>query len=256
VREYRRRLVTAGQSSPLYLSDVPILWLDKLAQAFGRPLSVLDVGCGLGDQMRRIRERLPHALARVGGVDWSPATVRFHATSGIYDEMLPADSAALPAADQSWDVALSMENLEHLYGQQSIAAIRELARVGRSVIITTPLPGDVVNRPWLNGEIAEAEADPLPLPAQEYTCLESAVHKSALDPASMAEAGFTHVQTTPAHGHYFAMSPQLHVERIRCLGIAEVPAPDGDDHRARYVALLRASLGLGDRLARAWPGRA
>lgn len=255
MRDYRHRLVTAGQSSPLYLSDVPILWLGKLAQTLGRPLSVLDVGCGLGDQMRRIRERLPQALARVGGVDWSPATVRFHATSGIYDEMLPADSAALPAADQSWDVALSMENLEHLYGVQAVAAIRELARVGRSVIITTPLPRDVVNRPWLQGEIAEAEADPLPLPAQQFICLESAVHKSALDPASMAEAGFTLVQTTPAHGHYFAMSSQLQPGRIRCLGIDEQPAPEGDDHRARYVALLRSSLGLGDRLAQAWPGR-
>ncbi len=254
MRDYRHRLVTAGQSSPLYLSDVPMLWLEKLAQTLGRQLSVLDVGCGLGDQMRRIRERLPQALARVGGVDWSPATVRFHASSGIYDEMLPADSAALPAADQSWDVALSMENLEHLYGEQSVAAIRELARVARCVIITTPLPRDVVNRPWLHGEIAEAQADPLPLPAQEFVCLESAVHKSALDPESMAEAGFTLVQTTPAHGHYFAMAAELKPERIRCLGIDEV-APAGDDHRERYVALLRASLALGDRLAQAWPGR-
>lgn len=254
MRPYRQRLVSSGQSSPLYLSDVPILWLEKLARAQGRPLSVLDVGCGLGDQMRRIRERLPQDLARVGGVDWSPATVRFHASSGIYDEMLPADSAALPAADQSWDVALSMENLEHLYGEQSVAAIRELVRVARSVIITTPLPRDVVNRPWLAGEISEAEADPLPLPAAEYVCLESAVHKSALDPASMAEAGFTLVQTTPAHGHYFAMSSQLRPERIRCIGIDEPAAPLADDHRARYVALLRSSLALGDRLAQAWPG--
>jgi SAM-dependent methyltransferase len=255
MRAYRHRLVTAGQSSPLYLSDVPLLWLDKLAQTLGRPLSVLDVGCGLGDQMRRIRERLPQALARVGGVDWSPATVRFHATSGIYDDILLADSAALPAADQSWDVALSMENLEHLYGEQSIAAIRELARVGRSIIITTPLPRDVVNRPWLIGEIAEAEADPLPLPAHEYVCLESAVHKSALDPASMGDAGFTLVQTSPAHGHYFAMSAQLRPEHLRCIGIDEPEAPAGDDHRARYVTLLQRSLALGDRLAQTWPGR-
>ena len=254
MREYRHRLVTAGQSSPLYLSDVPILWLRKLAESLGRPLSLLDVGCGLGDQMRRIREQLSQALVRVGGVDWSPATVHFHATSGIYDEMLPADSAALPVADQSWDVALSMENLEHLYGDQSVSAIRELVRVGRFVIITTPVPRDVVNRAWLHGEIAEAEADPLPLSAREYTCLESAVHKSALDPESMAAAGFTRVQTAPAHGHYFAPAQQVRAEQIRCLGIDEVPAPEGDDHRARYVALLRASLALGDRLAQAWPG--
>ena len=249
MRAYRHRLITAGQSSPLNLSDVPIAVLRAYARA---PVSLIDVGCGLGDQMRRIRAHLPDSFTRVEGIDWSPATVKHHLDTGIYDKVTLADSGALPFADQAFDVALSMENLEHLYDDVAVHAIGELTRVARLIVITVPVPRLVVNTAWLQQEMNEARHDPLPLPADQFQCLESAVHKSSLSPASMVAAGFTRVPSQPEHGHYFGLSSQIDVSRIECLGMSPVPV-DGDDQRGRYVRLLQSSLELDARLRAAGP---
>ena len=249
LRPYRQRLISSGQSSPLNLSDVPI----EILRAYARtPVSLIDVGCGLGDQMRKIRSQLPQSFSRVEGIDWSPATVRHHATTGIYDRVTLADSGSLPFDNGAFDVALSMENLEHLYGQLAVHAIGELARVARLIVITVPTPRLVVNTAWLQQELQEARHDAHPMPAEHYCCLESAVHKSSLDPESMVAAGFQRIAVQPEHGHYYGVSGQIDTTKIKCIGIDEIPAT-GDDHRARYVGLLQASLGLQASLRANWP---
>jgi SAM-dependent methyltransferase len=249
MRPSRQRLISGGQSSPLYLSDVPIAILREYARA---PLSLIDVGCGLGDQMRKIRGALPGSFKRVEGIDWSPATVRHHANTGIYDQVSLADSSLLPFAGQAFDVALSMENLEHLYSGQPVHAIAELARVAQLIIITVPTPRMVVNSGWLAHEMDEARKDELPLPADQYRCLESTVHKSSLRPSSMVAAGFVQISATPEHGYYCGLSTRIDPSKIQCLGIEEIPA-DGPDHRGRYLRLLQSSLALKSRLSAAWP---
>ena len=68
----------------------------------------------------------------------------------IYDELLLADSAALPLDDRSVDTSLSMENLEHLFPDEVPAAVAELVRIAkRRVVISTPAPWTVINRFWL-----------------------------------------------------------------------------------------------------------
>ena len=97
---------------------------------------VLDVGCGLGQYVRRIRE-LP---AESYGIDIEPARVREGAaeTPGL----LLASAEALPFADGSFDVILLNEVLEHVGDER--ASLREAARVlppGGHLVIYAPNRG-------------------------------------------------------------------------------------------------------------------
>lgn len=251
VRVYRKLLATAGQASPPWVAHevIEIFKAMRAENVIQDGLSVLDVGCGLGHQMRLIKEALPGLFARVEGIDWSPATVAKHQNDcdSVYDKVTLCGSDKLPCLDKDFDFALSMENLEHLYGDRSVGAIVEMTRVARRVIVTTPLPLDCINFAWIYPEIVEAILDDVPLSEHDFICLESAVHKSTVFPDSMVEAGFTLV--SKGHGFYFGQSEGINASLIKCVGIdqssvyaaseSEVPSL-----KARYLKLLAHSADL------------
>lgn len=255
VREYRRLITTVGQASPFWVAEGVIQILKHhfgTIPSAGRKLSVIDVGCGLGVQMQRIAKALPDFFADIEGVDWSPATVDLHRAekTPIYKKVSLCDSAGLPFEDGAFDIALSMENLEHLYGQRPLLAVKELARISKFVLVTTPLSQDCINCEWLFQEMIEAILDPVPLSARDYICLESAIHKSTLFPKALLEAGFASYGKN--HGFYFAMSSTLKSEALRCIGIDET-FPDQvaflctgqpPDYKWAYVTLLAKSADL------------
>lgn len=249
MREYRRQLVEAGQASPLPLSQ-PVIHLIK--ERFLAGVSILDVGCGLGHQMSNIISNLPNYFSHVEGIDWCPPTVEYHKgrPSKPYNRIILGSSDTLPYKDFEFDICLSMENLEHLYGDKSIHALREMMRVSKNLIITTPTPADVVNFDWLHREIKEAADDDLPLPHREYICLESAVHKSILMPDSMIEAGFRRFGNH-SHSFFWAESGKINLDHVRCIGIREREEGDGVlknsqefDYGERYIKLLIDSIAL------------
>ena len=88
------------------------------------PERVLEVGVGEGEVMTRLRERFPEA-ALIGldlpdpelASDWRSADM----------SCLFADGTALPFADDTFDLVLAIEVLEHVPGPD--AALRELSRV-------------------------------------------------------------------------------------------------------------------------------
>lgn len=97
--------------------------------------SVLEIGVGEGHVYERVAARFPDA--DVIGVDlphegleerWEQRGVK-----GVF-----ADAADLPFEDDSFDLVLAIEVLEHM--PQPEAALAELARVGRgSAILSVPL---------------------------------------------------------------------------------------------------------------------
>ena len=95
---------------------------------------VLDVGCGVGvllDRLRRTRD------ARVYGVDLSPAAVTLLGSRGIGGAA--AAAGALPFAPDTFDVVMATELLEHL--ADPAAAMHELVRCvrpGGRLIVTVP----------------------------------------------------------------------------------------------------------------------
>jgi len=259
VRQYRLLITSAGQASPPELGYrvVDILKQHLHSESRSAPISVLDVGCGLGHQMALIHSSLPQLFSRIEGVDWSPATIDKHLADdeSVYDQVTLCQSDRLPFEDGQFDLALSMENLEHLYGDASIRAIAELARVAKHVLISTPLPHDCINFRWIYPEIVEAIMDPVPLAHRDYICLESAVHKSTLFPSTMEKSGFQCI--LGQHAFYLAKSNQICTDRIACVAIDPqpghpcapgAPAMADGDYKGNYLQLLAESASLNERI--------
>lgn len=97
---------------------------------------ILDVGCGLGQYVRRLRE-LP---AESFGIDIEAARVREGAQ--LTPGLLLASAEALPFADASFDVILLNEVIEHVGDER--ATLQEAARVlppGGHCVIYAPNRG-------------------------------------------------------------------------------------------------------------------
>lgn len=89
---------------------------------------LLEVGCGEGYLLERVRRRYP--AARVAGLDLSLDIVQLAARQGCPGApLLQASACQLPWADQSWEVVVACEVLEHLH--EPALALAELRRVCR-----------------------------------------------------------------------------------------------------------------------------
>lgn len=232
-------------TSPAHLSDYAIYVINGLSNMFEQPMSILDVGCGSGMQMSRIKEYVgTDKFGQCVGIDWSLRAVDLLRDKNIYNRVEHAQSSTLPFQDQEFDIAISIENLEHLYQDQIIPAIKELQRVAKCVILITPLPQDCINQQWLDMEIPLAEQDTDPIDYTEWLVLEGTVHKSTVYPQSMEDAGFYIKGIEQGHGNYFAMSNNINTDLIKFSAIKEVPVPNTDDYRQHYVELLYKSKNL------------
>jgi len=94
------------------------------------PERVLEVGMGEGEVSERIRRRYPDT--QVIGLDLpDPELARSWKEKGLIGAY--ADIAALPFPDDSFDLVLGIEVLEHVPDPE--AALREVARVGRGAVV-------------------------------------------------------------------------------------------------------------------------
>jgi SAM-dependent methyltransferase len=101
--------------------------------------SVLDIGTGAGDFVRRLlRERAVTVIA----VDLRPEVLEIASrnlanTKGV--TVLSADARALPLADASVDVAHASLLLHHLEPEEVVSALREMRRVSRVGVVVNDL---------------------------------------------------------------------------------------------------------------------
>ena len=87
--------------------------------------SLLDVGCGMGDLLMRFPERKRH------GIDISEEYLAIARQRGL--EVTNADAEDIPFADNSFDVVVAADILEHVFDLNRVA--RELKRVARQLIV-------------------------------------------------------------------------------------------------------------------------
>lgn len=106
--------------------------VDHVLAERGTGGTLADVGCGAGDLWRVLGAR----FARCIGVD----AIRY---AGLPEDVdfrrADLDTAALPIADGSADVAAAVEVIEHLENPRAL--VRELVRVARPggwIVVTTP----------------------------------------------------------------------------------------------------------------------
>jgi SAM-dependent methyltransferase len=107
--------------------------LDALLPA-AAPTRILEVGMGEGEIVRRLRERWPDA--DITGVDLWDDELRTHWVD-LPAAAVVTDAHRLPFPDDSFDLVLAIEVLEHV--ERPGLALAELARVGTDrVIVSVP----------------------------------------------------------------------------------------------------------------------
>ncbi len=135
MRTYTDQLDSAGAS----MDEI----IDRALEA-ARPepsLRWLDIGCGRGDLLRRIRaEWNPAQLHGIDPIDWLDADLRDDVT---FHTVAAEDADELPKADR----VLLVEVLEHLEAPWS--ALRKAARLvtpGGRIVVSTPNVASLRNR--------------------------------------------------------------------------------------------------------------
>ena len=97
---------------------------------------VLDLGCGIGNILIALAERIDF-IHPAAGVDVSPDLIRIGereiARAGLQDRIAlqVAPATRLPFADGAFDVVVSSHVLKHLDDEALLASFREVARVLR-----------------------------------------------------------------------------------------------------------------------------
>ncbi len=127
-----RRLVTAFSSA----------LLDLLPP---RPRRVLEVGCGEGGQLRKVARLAPSA--ELFGFDL-PSDELASRWEGLDAQMACGSAEHLPYPDDSFDLVLALEVLEHVPDPDAVLA--EIARVGTGDVVLS-VPWEPV---WRLGNLA------------------------------------------------------------------------------------------------------
>jgi ubiquinone/menaquinone biosynthesis C-methylase UbiE len=123
----------------------------------GEGRRVLDVGCGTGAHLALYED----GGAMVAGVDHSEGMLaRARRRLGRGATLFPADAAALPFADASFDLVIAMTLLHELDSQSRSAVLAEMRRVaardGRLLVIDHHPGRPIGLRGWLIRRFAAA----------------------------------------------------------------------------------------------------
>jgi SAM-dependent methyltransferase len=108
---------------------------EALARHYGlaEGAGILDVGCGKGFLLHEFRQVLPGA--RLSGYDVSRYAVK-NGKEEVRDSLqVQRAQDPYPAADDSFDLVVSVNTLHNLYLYELEPALREIERVGRSAYI-------------------------------------------------------------------------------------------------------------------------
>ena len=103
---------------------------DALVKHYGLKAGdkVLDVGCGKGFLLYDLMQAVP-------GLDVRGIDISEYAIANAKEEVKPflqvANAVALPFADKSFDLVISLNTLHNLYCDELDKALREVERVGR-----------------------------------------------------------------------------------------------------------------------------
>lgn len=123
-----------GNPISRYLVQNFLRTIERLVEPIA-PTSILDVGCGEGVVLSTLAPRLQNA--RVCAVDADPVEVEDAQANLPFAEVQVADVHELPFEDESFDLVMCCEVLEHV--ERPYQALRELKRVSsRFVLVSVP----------------------------------------------------------------------------------------------------------------------
>lgn len=120
---------------------------EHLARVGGGPHRILDVGLGSGRDLKAIREVCRDYALELHGLENREDWVREHESSGIATSSVDIERQALPYPDESFEIVLSNQVIEHT--KELFWIFAEIARVlrpGGLAIIGCPNLGSWHNR--------------------------------------------------------------------------------------------------------------
>lgn len=104
------------------------------AEALGRPLRILDLGCGTGKCLRDL-SAMGH---QVTGVDFSAEALDFTRRRGGR-QLLRADATALPFHGEAFDAIIALDIMEHVESDVAMAGeMHRVLRPGGVAIVNVP----------------------------------------------------------------------------------------------------------------------
>lgn len=107
--------------------------MERIAELVPHGSRVLDLGCGTGELLEYLQA---HRGCTGYGIELSDANVLACAQRGVNVIQLNLEEGLAIFEDQSFDVVLQLETLQHLRNTE--AMLRETARVGRLGIVSFP----------------------------------------------------------------------------------------------------------------------
>ena len=142
---YSRGALKGSQHIPFwarYLLRMKQAWLEEaLSQNAEKDFRVLDLGCGSG----YLNRKNAPADFRIYGLDLSNAYLAIARQQAHSDVFIQGDALQLPFKDQSFDLVICSEVLEHLPDHEK--ALEEIKRVTRKIFIcTVPLLPKIVDQ--------------------------------------------------------------------------------------------------------------
>jgi 2-polyprenyl-3-methyl-5-hydroxy-6-metoxy-1,4-benzoquinol methylase len=134
-------------------------------------LQVLEIGCGVGEFSQLLAER----GARVIGADISPLAIeetghRLERYEGT--EAIVADICAVPFRDESFDLVVSLETIEHSSDpRKALAELVRLTRRGGRLIVSNPNYVDFIGLYRLAKQISGRQFSEAGQPINKWTTL-------------------------------------------------------------------------------------
>lgn len=127
-----RRFIESLKNYMASLVD-PVCWImDQEAK------SILDIGCGPGLSMKKIKARM--LVKYTVGVDLFKPYLKICRSQNIHDKYLCIDVRKLPFKKKSFDVVVALQVLEHLPKKDAWKVLRTLEKIAcKQVIVSTPI---------------------------------------------------------------------------------------------------------------------
>lgn len=135
-----RSLVDVARSNRLFGGTRAVLAeLDAALDGARDPMTLLDVGAGLGDIPASARQRAAGRGVRLTAVGVDGVACLAAVAGRRLDAAVCADARTLPFADRSIDIVTCSQVLHHFAGGDEHRLIRELDRVARRRVIISDL---------------------------------------------------------------------------------------------------------------------
>ncbi|MDI6847756.1 MAG: methyltransferase domain-containing protein [Candidatus Bathyarchaeia archaeon] len=124
----------------LSVIDIILRYIYSADTHESNPKKILDVGCGKGEFMRslqKIGKPLMVTFQTIGLDIFLPYLLK---TKKEYNEVILCDARFLPIADDSCDVVIASQIIEHLEKKEGLKLIVDLERISKGIVaITVPV---------------------------------------------------------------------------------------------------------------------